>query len=100
MTNERIIELLAERDGWRWVEHPINGPHFGYWEIGVIGSQGYKRTDWINGQYSNLVRDLSNYPESLDALQPILATLTEKEWRAMWIQISLLFEPDLRGTSV
>lgn len=65
MTNQQIIEVLAEREGYFWFE-------IRHGEL--IG--------WMDVEKPGVV--IPNYLSSLDALQPILATLTEEEWEDLW----------------
>lgn len=71
MTNQTIIELLARREGWTdlaWFEN----------RQAVLGIHETKSIR-LNGIL--LPCEPPPYLESLDALQPVLATLSDEEWK-------------------
>ena len=89
MTDQQLIELLAQREGWTSV--PVGTAREFY--TGKPAESPY----WIDPD-RNRENDgeLPNYLHDLNALQPILATLTEEEWASLHCEIILFHKMKLR----
>lgn len=64
-TDQQVIEILAKREGYEWK---------------VSGSDPYEDGYCWHDKEGKFPVYLPPYLKSLDALAPILATLTEEEW--------------------
>ncbi len=63
MNSTQVVELLARREGF---EYALNGPT--------------NEHVWWAGDH---IVNLPHYLTSIDALQPVLATLTKEEWNSL-----------------
>lgn len=65
MTDEQVVRVLAEREGWKYSSIPADGGCYG----------------WVSprGGFPQEVTALPNYLNSRDALAPVLEKLTEGE---------------------
>lgn len=76
MTNEQIVKVLAEREGWKYSSIPADGGCFGW-----VSPSGGCLQDFTA---------LPDYITSIDALRPVLAKLSGEEWSIMEHIINML----------
>lgn len=78
-TVDTLSELrvkVAELCGWKRCGID-EVPHLIYWEKGIVGTNGYERTNWI--AKLDEAGSLPNYPSDLNACAELEKSLTDKE---------------------
>lgn len=95
LTDEQVVRVLAERDGWFLWQEVRGLTKFTTLQVVLKDREPWRRVQnheeakqrytllkWADYDWRKVINagQLPNYLTSLDALRPVLATLTEHEW--------------------